>query len=345
MSLTGFIRHDEVAALLDCIVPPVERPQSRPMLAPPRTTHYRLVGTAFDYALRFELQRRNDHAVGDTWVAETALPLLGKGIPVRIAGDAVISQEALTRRATTAVREAKAFHKEYLREVDPTPDDRKALAVHALRLAGIDPVYRAGVIAEDFDGAHPGDVEDLIRLLDVVPWEQLGHPETLLLNPTFGRASGLVGGADADLISGDLLIDVKTTKRCVVDRRTLHQLLGYFLLTRLARREEPSFSEVSALGVYLSRHGLLWTFPTEPVTSNPAFPEVERTFVVLAVALEYGGPFPDLKREALRKTDWSWLEGLLDVRTEVERYLRDRQVRLAEEALGRLPKELRELFD
>ena len=36
--------------------------------------------------------------------------------------------------------------------------------------------------------------------------------EKCYLNPTFGDASNLVGGADADIILDDMLIDIKTTK-------------------------------------------------------------------------------------------------------------------------------------
>ena len=44
--------------------------------APPLTNHYGLVGTAFDYSLRFYLQRLNPNSIASKWVAEDAVILL-----------------------------------------------------------------------------------------------------------------------------------------------------------------------------------------------------------------------------------------------------------------------------
>jgi hypothetical protein len=42
------------------------------MVAAARSRRYGLVGTAFDYLLRFELQRQAERTVGRHWVAEHA---------------------------------------------------------------------------------------------------------------------------------------------------------------------------------------------------------------------------------------------------------------------------------
>jgi len=49
---------------------------NRRILARPLTKHYRLVGTAFDYVMRFYIKRINPKAVTSQWVSETALRLL-----------------------------------------------------------------------------------------------------------------------------------------------------------------------------------------------------------------------------------------------------------------------------
>ena len=73
MSVKSLIAVPEVRERLDDILPPIAKLANLPLKVPPRTSHYALVGTAFDYALRFELQRRNRHAIGRRWVAEGAL--------------------------------------------------------------------------------------------------------------------------------------------------------------------------------------------------------------------------------------------------------------------------------
>src|SRR5262249_48932745 len=91
------------------------------------------------------------------------------------------------------------------------------------------------------------------------------------LNPTFGEA---FGGADADLISGDTLYEVKVTKDSTVKAEYLDQLLGYFLLAR----QQRSFAEIKRLAIYFARHRHVWEQPSTCWTDRPEFPELERWF-------------------------------------------------------------------
>jgi hypothetical protein len=119
---------------------------------------------------------------------------------------------ARARAAAVALARARAAHASYLAAKRPSPSARSGLAAHAIRLAKLDVVYRAGWFDPTFDQADPEDVKDLLALLKAVPFDRLIDRKVMLLNPTFGEASLLVGGADADLIAGDMLIDFKTTK-------------------------------------------------------------------------------------------------------------------------------------
>lgn len=47
-----------------------------------------------------------------------------------------------------------------------------------------------------------------------------------ILNPAFGEAAALVGGADADLMIDNTLIDLKTTKKTAVQCRHLPATAG-----------------------------------------------------------------------------------------------------------------------
>lgn len=153
------------------------------------------------------------------------------------------------------------------------------MARHALRLGKLDFVFRSRRVEPDvFDDPAPEDVDDLVALLSVVPFDRLLQGEPVLLNPTFGDASYTVGGADADLICGDLLVDVKTTKKPEMDVGDLDALLGYLLLARRRRLADPSFPEVRRAALYFSRHGHLWELPASVWTGQPQFAEVEAWF-------------------------------------------------------------------
>jgi hypothetical protein len=48
----------------------------KPILAPPLTSHYQLVGIAFDYLLRFHLERINVGSKTSAWAAEEGVTFL-----------------------------------------------------------------------------------------------------------------------------------------------------------------------------------------------------------------------------------------------------------------------------
>ena len=111
----------------------------------------------------------------------------------------------------------------------------------ALRLAKIDAVYRAGprtaagIVVEPPDGA----VADLRTLWDVMRDGDLaGLRPPMLLNPDFGDASDLVGGADADIIADGVLIEIKTDVKPTFQLKHFRQLAGYAALQRMARRPD-----------------------------------------------------------------------------------------------------------
>ena len=78
--------------------------------------------------------------------------------------------------------------------------------------------------------------------------------EMPILNPTF-EGSRDVGGADADMIIGSCLIDIKTTVRARIERNWLYQLLGYVLL------DYGDIYRLESVGVYLARQGTLIRWP------------------------------------------------------------------------------------
>jgi hypothetical protein len=256
MSLKRFVQRPHVRARLSGFRPAGPRPLPLPMRVPPRSNNPQRLGTAFDYLFRFELQRQNRRAEQGTWVAELAAGSSGR-----------------------VLRDAKKSVAAYCRKRKPSHEDRACLAAHALRLAAMDEVYRAGIFSADLKQVDEAAAKELVDLLDIVPFEKFVNESRTMLNPGFGQASRMVQGADADLIVGDLLVDVKTTRDGRVEADEIDQLLGYFILARQARLADQNFPQINRLGLYYSRHAHLWTWDVSTLHDDRAFRAMEQWFI------------------------------------------------------------------
>jgi hypothetical protein len=115
------------------------------------------------------------------------------------------------------------------------------------------PLLRLGPkasLAEVAKLAEPRIVDDLVALSEL--YRQSPEPvlrgSPAILNPTFA-ASAALGGADADLILGRTLLDLKTTKKARPDRPTLWQLAGYAL------SDFDDRYSIDSVGFYYARFG------------------------------------------------------------------------------------------
>jgi hypothetical protein len=247
------------------------------------------VGTAIDYALRFELQRRNPHAVARGWVADGAVERISDA--AELAGLPKKQARQLEKQGAEILTDARRFTAAYLSSTDP---DFQQLAGHALLLAKLDNVFRALALDVSLFLIDPEDAKDVADLVAVIPHQRLSHPTAMMLNPTFGTYSSVAGGADADLVSGDLLVDVKTTKNAEVKREAVRQLLVYLMLARRARAEEGEFPEIRRLGIYLSRHAHLWELPVAPIIGHARYAETEQWLIRYAAENEMDPELRDL---------------------------------------------------
>ena len=192
MSLTTFVEEPEAIARLKPVLPTVPRTLPVPLKVESRTGNFSRVGTAFDYLLRFELQRRGPHARTRPWVAEAALEGLRGGALIFVSrsqagGDFVASSpenpwfssrrygtmsvsKEMIRRASEVVENAKAAVSAYVARKRVSFQDKENVAFHALRLAGLDPYLRARRLDSQFDEVNPNDVRDLIDMLAIVPF-------------------------------------------------------------------------------------------------------------------------------------------------------------------------------
>lgn len=246
MSLTSLIRSDQ--ELRDNIKAAFLRPKldrNKPLLAEPITKNYGLVGVAFDYIFRFYLEKvNNTQNESRVWIAEQAIELLRHNEEIYATGLEIINN-------------VKELRKEF-KETGKLSQD---LIRQTLRMSYIDPVFRAGAgveyIGTDADNA---DIEDIERQFSLVDEKLFKANDICLLNPTFGEASSLVNGADADFIIDDKLIDIKTTKKLILNLNDFCQVIGYLLLHKIGGINGRKEIEINKLGIYYSRYGYLFMF-------------------------------------------------------------------------------------
>jgi hypothetical protein len=237
------------------------------------------VGTAFDYRLRYSLAVTPLHDLTAASGMRLLDPLRGRERGARVAPDPSLTLEGthqasmgpilgliddFERGLSTTIAELAPIG----RVLDEAQE--QLLCRYCYLLGLFEEIYRAGsrinsplflltsdATLIDLLALPPqiwvDDLCSLSRLLASFLPELASRP--LFLNPTFA-GSREIGGADADLISGGSLLDIKTTVDPKFTRtRLLYQLLGYVLL------DYEDAYEIRAVGVYLSRQGLLIKWP------------------------------------------------------------------------------------
>lgn len=262
MSLTSFICIPDVRRKFKEEFPKQPMPQKHEPIAAPRTKNYALVGTAFDYLFRFYLKRLNPKARTSPWVAEIVPTLF------RTNGE-------LQRKTKQIVASAKQSYRTYLRN----GKINRTLLKNVLLLAGLDPIFRAGRGIEYVGQFDENDIDDLNKLISLVDRKLFKAKSIIRLNPTFGEASRMVGGGDADILIDNTLIDIKTTKHLEVDRYTYNQLIGYYTLATIGGIDGVRGGHrIDKLAIYFSRFAELVTFNTADLIDQSRFPTFVQWF-------------------------------------------------------------------
>lgn len=249
---------------------------TEPMRAPPVATHYSLVGTAFDYLVRFWLERNYEVSEQHRWIAEESAMYLS-------ANCGVYARPTPANVALSFVESAKEEAAAYVKSGEPSDH----LLQSVLMLASLDQVFRSGRLGHFQSMAYSTDMNDLRGLLKVLEDSDLRNiTGPVWLNPTFGRASEMVGGADADFIAGDMLVDIKVTKTTRFTREHFNQLAGYCVLDHLGdmrgELKKPKGARLSKAGIYFARHGVLKTVDTGAIYEAPGFERFVSAFRKMA---------------------------------------------------------------
>lgn len=241
----------------------------------PQTRNFMLIGKAYDYLLRFTLENKYEEKVfSSSWVSEKALTHFVVDEKYNV------KDEGFQR----FYRYNKAVHEKYLRskkfynlfiknEISITNKD---LVESTLFLARLDDVYRRGSIMKEYltlNSEDELDITDLTNLIKDCSLKKFNPEHKLILNPTFGKASNFIGGADADFIVDDLLVDIKVTKDLRLTRPIFNQLVGYYLLHLIGGVDNHKDVEIKRLGVYFARHDVLWSIGVDELGDKELFKE------------------------------------------------------------------------
>lgn len=305
MSLTSFLQNNDVRAMFSQEFAKPKLSLRKEILAPPVTEHYGLVGTAFDYLLRFYIERLNPQAITHKWVAEEAVEKMKEFGFAFSRGYRSVGgiENGLLVKGGEIVSQAKAVYLDYLGSGVMNDDVIKA----ALLLAQLGTYFVTGIIDEDFGIVDEGDIADLRKLGSIINADAFRAKELCVLNPTFGNASDLVGGADADLVIDDMLIDIKTTSRLEVRRDDFNCLVGYYILFEIGGVDGvPSEHKIERLGVYSSRYAETLIFSIREVIDERRMASFIEWFTMKAQEL-YGAsrqPQASQSQQALPST---WL--------------------------------------
>lgn len=319
MSLTSFLNKTDVKKKFQQTFPKLEVNINKELLAPPVTNHYSLVGTSFDYLMRFYLMHLNPDAITQKWVAEEAVELIsswrwGFGydsndiVEVDRAIDELVNAKfndsldvsdeqkmklldimgkygqdfddkwdniKLTIKGLKIIKMAKLALSEYMKSGTIS----EPLLKSAIMLAQLDYIYRSGTIDENLGIVDMGDMIDLIKLITIINPESFKAREICVLNPTFGKASKLVGGADVDLVIDDMLIDIKTTQNPYLKEDYFHQIIGYYTLYKIGGIDGMSSKhKIKRLGIYSSRYAYLHVIKVQDVIDKKTYPKFLKWF-------------------------------------------------------------------
>jgi hypothetical protein len=243
MNITRLIREK---AIIDFFASHFAYPEFHfpPLKAPPRTRNYAQVGQAFDYLLRFSLERKTGVRQSE-WVADFA------GNPAIPDNE---EEEQEQQKALYLLEKAHRAHERYLHDGVITYGLLKA----CLDLALLDKVLREGRLPDKVGTYNLSDMKDLHALYFLIPDHFLSSSD-ILLNPMIKTGKTGIRG-DVDLYLDGCLIDIKTTKSSRLEIDMYHQVIAYYLFADCYGFGEESPQEKKPIrhaGIYFSRHGFL----------------------------------------------------------------------------------------
>ena len=273
MALRGLLGRADVQDLFEKTFKfePYDIPDS--IRAKPHTSNPKKIGIAFDNLARLWLKRRYAGTKSKPMFAENMSKFFG------------------TRAYEVARSRMERMDLEY-RLYIKTGTPTAALVQQTLHQVGLDAWFHTGEGRYVEERIDDNDITDLLDLYGVMMHSDLNDLERpIRLQVEFGTASDMVGGAQADIIAADTLIDTKVTMYPTFTREYYNQVVGYVVLHYLDRDRFAKWfgnGKLKRFGVYFARHGVLKMFPASQIYEAPKFDQFVDEFCRLAG--KYGRP-------------------------------------------------------
>lgn len=282
MSLKSFIGKKEISSKLKEVVKKPKIQHSKEILAEPQSKNYTIVGIAFDYLLRMYIYRANLEIVN-------SFEFLG--------GDALSKSLLSDENYKIGVEIAEDVKYNFQQFINDGVICDK-LMISCLRMSHLDLVKRVNIISDNFGSYDKSDVIDLKNMSSLLKEDNWKCKGICALNPNFGISSVLVGGADADLIMDDLLIDIKAIKSAGISRQYFNQILGYYILNAIENKYD-----IKRIGIYSARYAEFIIIKISDIVSELELNNLISWFREKAY-LEYG-PLYELEKA---KQNYMWFD-------------------------------------
>lgn len=226
-----------------------------PIKAKFKLRDYRLagqLGTAFDYLARFVIRhyqsKVNGVAYNEVYAAEYGLKAL------------LQNTQNTNNNYKLAYNKGLDIINEYIKG-NNTEEIFKRLIGVSVYFAKLELIYRSGYSLDKEQSLRyriDMDVEEELRsqisiFIDTFEenFKIKTKKSTIYYNPHFSECSIAVGGADADIVINDTLIDFKTSKYLNSIHKDFQQLIGYYLFSKVINAPQ----NISKICLYFSRYG------------------------------------------------------------------------------------------
>ena len=199
--------------------------------------------------MRFYLQKLNPSAKVRRWLAQESAALV------------VASRRETARtkkRVLGFIEKAKDCLRSYIRgkrDAKPTRElIRAAWTSHNW-------IWSIALDCWTYSPINDAMLEDIGNLALVRPGDFRAQ-KTCVLNPTFGKASLLVGGADGDPFIDGALIDIKVHRNLELGRDIFNQPFGYYCLSCIGGIDGCRGNTI-CVAEYFARFGILHRLPVD----------------------------------------------------------------------------------
>ena len=268
VSLKDYVnRRSSVSTVIDNILIDLPIPlllEGKMKIVPPASSNPGVVGMSYDYAFRWEASRRSRNVIDTGWVVD------------KLFHDSI---------AKGFLKEAHDFVSQHVTRDEVADDSMRELCRHAVRMAHLEGSARTDhPVGDDVGADLPCEIEDTSLLIANSPFSMIRPSTRLILNPVFPFvAREICRGADADIVVGRILVDLKTTTNPKVSPPDLRQIVGYHMLGKLCREREitvcsqwtgqplPPWPEIGSLMLYYARYMTGVQLKTSDLEGHPGW--------------------------------------------------------------------------